>query len=56
MCLLMQFHLLREKNPEKFKSRLKNKAYYGVIGAKDVLGRPLKRLAHDLDLVCDGVS
>jgi len=54
--IALRFHLMREKNPENFNSRLKNKAYYGVLGAKDVLGRPLKNLAKDLELVCDGKS
>ena len=40
----LNFHLAREKDPAKFSSRIHNKAYYGIQGAKDIFKRKYKNL------------
>ena len=52
----LRFHTARERHPEKFDSRIRNKMYYGVFGAKEMIQKKFKNLSSDIELVCDGVS
>ncbi|CAH8586507.1 unnamed protein product [Dicrocoelium dendriticum] len=48
------FHESREKNPERFNSRLQNKMAYARYGGKDILLRSWKNLSEYITLHCDG--
>jgi diacylglycerol kinase (ATP) len=40
----MQFHVMRERYPEKFKSRARNKVWYAELGAGELLKRSCEGL------------
>lgn len=50
----LEFHESREANPEKFKSRLKNKIFYAGCGGRDLLLRSWRDLCDHVTLKCDG--
>eukprot|EP00053_Salpingoeca_punica_P008260 m.74593 g.74593 ORF g.74593 m.74593 type:complete len:953 (-) comp14519_c0_seq1:63-2921(-) len=50
----LKFHLAREANPKSFDNRNKNKAYYALQGAKEVVWHKFRNLSSDIKLVCDG--
>ncbi len=54
--IALRFHVARETNPAKFKSRLKNKMRYGLMGAKAILTRPTRDMSQFLELQCDGAD
>eukprot|EP01137_Pigoraptor_chileana_P003715 Opistho-2@44325 len=49
----LAFHQAREKNPDRFKSRIGNKMYYGVVGGMDILKHSMKDLYKSVTLTCD---
>jgi len=49
-----RFHLLREKSPEKFNSRVRNKLHYVELFTSEVLWSTCRNLHEAVTLVCDG--
>eukprot|EP00730_Choanoeca_flexa_P018186 TRINITY_DN8831_c0_g2_i1.p1 TRINITY_DN8831_c0_g2~~TRINITY_DN8831_c0_g2_i1.p1 ORF type:complete len:659 (+),score=167.74 TRINITY_DN8831_c0_g2_i1:168-2144(+) len=50
----LNFHLARERDPAKFKSRFGNKGYYAMQGAKDIFLHRYRDLCETIQLQCDG--
>ncbi|EGD77063.1 hypothetical protein PTSG_07403 [Salpingoeca rosetta] len=52
--IALDFDQLRKHHPEKCRSRLKNKMWYGVMGAREMAAPSCKNLHRRIKLECDG--
>jgi len=55
-AICSKFHAEREKNPQKFNNRMKNKLWYFEYATSETFSNSCRNLQENLQIICDGIT